>query len=235
MTRRRLARTFWIGAAAALVVAALIALAAVLRGDFSETDGRILGTLAALLLASGTLASGLVLVDRDDALLGRVAVVAAPVGFALLAYAIWDFVFDGGGGDAWRYGWTGVVLLIATLIAVTARLLAESASLTPLAAIAGILAGVAAALSTYAIWDRNASESMGKALAVIWILTGVCYLLVPILERFRGAQSRDPEARVLATLDDVQLVLTRSDDGLEVVLAPGERLALRRNPKRVAT
>ena len=55
------------------------------------------------------------------------------------------------------------------------------------------------------------------------------------LERFRGAQASDSEARVLATLDDVQLVLTRSSDGLEVVLAPGERLALRRNPKRVAT
>ena len=114
MTRRRLARTFWIGAAAALVVAALIALAAVLRGDFSDTDGRILGTLAALLLAGGTVISGLVLVDRDEALLGRVAVVVAPVGFGLLAYAIWDFVFDGG-GDAWRYGWTGVVVLVATL------------------------------------------------------------------------------------------------------------------------
>ena len=234
MTRRRLARTFWIGAAAALVVAALIALAAVLRGDFSDTDGRILATLAALLLAGGTLVSGLVLVDRDDALLGRVAVVVAPIGFGLLAYAIWDFVFDGG-GDAWRYGWTGVVLLIATLIAVTARLLAESASLTPLATIAGILAALAAVLSSYAIWDRNASDSMGKALAVIWILTGATYLLVPVLERFRGAQSSDPEARVLAALDDVQLVLTRSNEGLEVVLAPGERLALRRNPNRAAT
>ena len=234
MTRRRLARTFWIGAAAALVVAALIALAAVLRGDFSDTDGRILATLAALLLAGGTLVSGLVLVDRDDALLGRVAVVVAPLGFGLLAYAIWDFVFDGG-RDAWRYGWTGVVLLIATLIAVTARLLAESASLTPLATIAGILAALAAVLSSYAIWDRNASESMGKALAVIWILTGATYLLVPVLERFRSAQSSDPEARVLAALDDVQLVLTRSNEGLEVVLAPGERLALRRNPNRAAT
>jgi len=234
VTRRRLARTFWIGAATALVVAALIALAAVLRGDFSDTDGRILGTLAALLLASGTLVSGLVLVDRDGALLGRAAVVVAPLGFGLLAYAIWDFVFDGG-GDAWRYGWTGVVVLIATLIAVTARLLAQSASLTPLAMLAGILAGVAAGLSTYAIWDHNDSDRTGKGLAVLWILTGVCYLLVPVLERFRGAETSDSEARVLATLDDVQLVLTRSSDGLDVVLAPGERLALRRNPKRVAT
>ena len=234
MTRRRLARTFWIGAAAALVVAALIALAAVLRGDFSDTDGRILGTLAALLLAGGTLISGLVLVDRDDALLGRVAVVVAPVGFGLLAYAIWDFVFDGG-GDAWRYGWTGVVVLVAALISVTARLLAESAAMTPLATVAGVFAGLSAAVSAYAIWGRTDSESIGKALAALWILTGVCYLLVPVLERFRGAQASDPEARVLATLDDVELVLTRSSDGLEVVLAPGERLALRRSPKQAAT
>ena len=143
--------------------------------------------------------------------------------------------FFDGGGDAWRYGWTGVVLLIATLIAVTARLLAESGSLTALATIAGILAALAAALSAYAIWERDASENRGKALAVLWILTGAAYLLVPVLQRFHGAQSSDPEARVLATLDDVQLVLTRSDDGLEVVLAPGERLALRRNPNRAAT
>ena len=96
--------------------------------------------------------------------------------------------------------------------------------------LAGILAGAAAALSTYAIWDESDSETIGKALAALWIVTGVCYLLVPVLERFRGAQASDPAARVLATLDDVQLVLTRSNDGLEVVLAPGERLALRKRP-----
>ena len=231
MNRRRLARTFWIGAAAALVVAALIALAAVLRGDFSDTDGRILGTLAAVLLAGGTLISGLVLVDRDGAQLGRVSVVVAPVGFGLLTYAIWDFVFDGG-GDAWRYGWIGALVLTATLIAVTARLLAESAS-TPLAMLAGILAALATAVSVYAIWNSNDSESIGKGVAVLWILTGVCYLLVPVLERFR-AEADEPGVRILATLDDVQLVLTRSNDGLEVVLAPGERLALRRSPKRPA-
>jgi hypothetical protein len=231
VNRRRLARVFWIGAAAALVVAALIALAAVLRGDFSDTDGRILGTLAALLLAGGALISGLVLVDRDDALLGRVAVVVAPVGFALLAYAIWDFVFDGG-GDAWRFGWTGALLLIAALVSVTARLLAETVSMTPLAMLTGVLASAAATFSTYAIWNSE-SEGIAKVLAALWILTGVCYLLIPVLERFR-AEADDPGVRVLATLDDVQLVLTRSNNGLEVVLAPGERLALRRSPKRPA-
>lgn len=228
MSRQRLARVFWICAAASLIAAALIALAAVVRGDFSDTDGRILGTLAALLLAGGTLISGLVLVDRDSALLGRVAVVLSPLGFVFLVYAIWDFVFDGG-GDEWRWGWAGALLLVSSLIAVTARLLAESPSLTPLAVVTGVLGGAAAALSIYAVWDHE-SDSVGKALVVLWILTGVCYLLIPVLERFRS-ETEDPEVRILATLDSVELVLTRSHNGIEVVLAPGERLALRRSPR----
>lgn len=227
MNRRRLARIFWLGAAALIVVAALVALSAVLGGELSETDGRILGTLAALLLAGGTFISGLVLVERDRALLGRVATVLAPIGFALLCYAIWDFAFDAG-NDPWRYGWLGALLLIATLVAVTARLLAESATLTPLAMVTGLLAALAAGVSVYAVWG-NDSDAIGKVLAVLWILTAVCYLLVPVLERFRG-ETPDPEVRVLAALDDVQLVLTRSKEGLVVELAPGERLALRRRP-----
>lgn len=229
MTRRRLARIFWIGAAASLVVAALIALAAVLRGDFSETDGRILATLAALLLAGGTLISGLLLIERDDALLGRVATVVAPIGLGLLTYAIWDFVFDGG-GDHWRYGWAGALALIAALVAVTARLLAESPRLTPLAVSTGLLAGFAASLSIYAIWGHE-SDAIGKALAAAWILTGVCYFLVPVLERFR-AVTPDPDARVLASLGDVELVATRSGQGLAVELQPGERLRLRQRVPR---
>jgi hypothetical protein len=227
VNRRRLARIFWISAAASLVVAALIALAAVLRGNFSDTDGRILGTLAALLLAGGTLISGLVLVERDNALLGRLAVVVSPIGLGLLVYAIWDFAFDGG-GDHWRYGWAGALTLIAALVAATARLLAESPALTPLAVAAGILAGCAASLSVYAIWDHE-SDAIGKALAVLWILTGVCYFLIPVLERFR-AETPDPDVRVLASLDDVELVLAKSNNGLVVELAPGERLVLRRRP-----
>ena len=48
MTRLRLRRIFWMGAAAIVVAAAPVALAAV-EGDLSDTDGRILVTLAALL------------------------------------------------------------------------------------------------------------------------------------------------------------------------------------------
>ena len=227
MTALRLRRVFWIGAAAILVLAALVALVAVLEGDFSDTDGRILGTLASLLLAGATLVAGLALVDRDGALLGRVTVVLAPPSFALLAYAIWDFVFDGG-GDSWRYGWTGALVLVASLMAVTAQLLVRAPSLRALAGAAGALGVAAAALSIFAIWDRSPGDTMGRAIAVAWILAGLCYLLAPVLQRFAAAGADESGERVLAALGDVELVATRARQGLEIRLEPDERLVLRR-------
>ena len=69
--RVRLARLFWTGAAALLGAAALVAVAAVLRGDFTETDGKILGILATALLAGGVALAGLALVERREG--GRLA------------------------------------------------------------------------------------------------------------------------------------------------------------------
>ncbi len=55
MTHVRLSRIFWRGAAAILLAAALVALGSVLKGNFSSTDGRILGTLALFLYTGGAL------------------------------------------------------------------------------------------------------------------------------------------------------------------------------------
>jgi hypothetical protein len=228
VTKLRLARIFWMGAAAIVVAAALVALTAVLRGDFSDTDGRILGTLASALVAGSTLVAGLALVERGGLLLGWSAVAVSIPGFALLAYAIWDFVFDGG-GDTWRYGWAGALALVAALIAVTARLLARSPSIARLAAASGVLAALASGASIGAIWNEDPGDTIGKTLAVLWILAGLAYLLVPVLQRFSAAGHLPDEIRVLAALDDIELVATRSGEGaIDPRLAPGERLLLRR-------
>jgi MFS family permease len=229
VTRFRLSRIFWIGAAAILIAAALVALTAVLRGDFSDTDGRILGTLAAALLAGSTAVAGLALVERGGRILGWTAVALSPVGFALLTYAIWDFVFDSGGEDAWRWGWTGAVALVAALIAVTARLLARAPRVVRLAFVTGALAALAVAMTIYAIWQEDPGDTIGRTIAVLWILTGLGFLLVPVLQRFTTAGEAAREPRVLATLDDVELVATHSREGtIDVTLEPGERLLLRK-------
>jgi len=216
------------GAAAIVVAAALVALAAVVKGDFSDTDGRILGTLAAALLAGSTLAAGLALVERGGTLLGWCAVAVSGPAFALLAYSIWDFVFDGG-GDSWRWGWAGALTLLATLVAVTAQLLARAPTIVRLARLAGGLAALASAVSIAAIWRESPGDTIGKAIAVLWILAGLAYLLVPVLQRFSAAGVSASAERVLAEVDGIELVATHAREGtIDALLEPGERLILRR-------
>ncbi len=232
MTRIRLARVFWIGAAATIVAAALVALAAIVRGDFSDTDGRIIGTLAVVLLAGGTLAVGLALRQRvPGSPVALVAIAAAPIGFALVEYAIWDFVFDGDDG-AWRYGWTGIIVLIGALMAASARLFARSPGLVRLAHASGVMTAAAAIVSIVVVWRDDPDSTEGKILAVLWILAALGLLLVPVLQRFTAAGAASADERVLASLDDIELVATRTGHGLDVQLAPGEHLTLRRRPDR---
>lgn len=231
MTRLRLARIFWMGAAAILVAAALVALAAVLRGDFSDTDGRILMTLAVLLFTGSAALAGLALVDRGPArALGWTVVAAAPGCLALELWGIWKFAFDGEGGEnATKLAWSAVLVLLAGLIAVTGQLLARRPALVGLAAVAGLLAALAAALSVLGMWTEPSGDGFVKALSALWILAALAYFLVPVLQRFTTAGAAASEVRVLASLGDVELVATRArDGGIDARLAPGERLLLRR-------
>jgi len=230
VTSLRPRRIFWMGAAAIVVAAALVALAAVVKGDFSDTDGRILGTLAAALLAGSTLAAGLALVERGGTRLGWCAVAVSGPGFALLAYSIWDFVFDGG-SDSWRWGWTGALVLLASLIAVTAQLLARRPAIVRLAWLAGGLSALASGVSIAAIWRDSPGDTIGKTLAVLWILAGLAFLLVPVLQRFSAAGIPASSERALGELDGIELVATHVREGtIDARLEPGERLVLRHRP-----
>ena len=228
MTRRRLTRLFWLGAAAILVAAALVAVAAVLRGDFSETEGRILGTLAAVLYTSGALLTGLANVVRGRRVVGGLLVGMAPVCLALLAPAIWGVFDESDEGNTWRWGWTAVLVVLAGLMLGTALLLARSAVAARLAYATGALAALAAALGIAAVWSEPSGDGWPKALAAFSILAVLGYVLVPIVDRF-GRPPAAASERVLAALDGVELVATPAGT-VDPRLAAGERLLLRRRP-----
>ena len=167
MTRARLRRLFWIAAAAILVVAALVALVAVVRGRFSDTDRRIILTLVALLYAGAAGLAGLALVDRRVAhALGWMSAVAAPVGLAFMAWGVWSFVWEGEGGseDASKLAWSWVLALAAGMVATTSLLLARRPFIARLAMLAGATAGMATALSIVGIWtDPSGTPSSGRS------------------------------------------------------------------------
>jgi len=224
VTRGRLVRAFWLGAAALLVAAALIAIVALLRGELTETDGEILLTLGALFVAGAVGLSGLALAETGRyALLGWIAAALSPVEFAILVYWIWS---DLSGDDLTRIGLTTILLVLGQLALVTQLLLLARRKFLPLVALTALLLAAAIAGTIAAIWAEPDDTSWAKALAVTWILAGLCWFLLPVLQRSAVAGDRSAE-RVLAVLDGVELVATRSPDGVDARLSRGERLLLR--------
>ncbi len=234
MTRLRLRRIFWRGAAAILVAAALIAVGSVLKGSFSSTDGRILGSLALFLYTGGALFSGLALVERGRSrVLGWAVIAASPMALTLMLLWVWTWVDESGDEHHWRAAWSGMLVLLSGLLAATAVLLARGRALERLAYMAGVLASVAGLLSVVAIWVDRPGTGLAKAIGAAWILAVLAWALVPVLRRWASPESENRE-RVLGMLGDVELVVTTSTAGsiaLDVPrLGPGERLVLRRRP-----
>ena len=229
--RRPAPRVAWLGAAAILVVAALISLVAVLRGSFSETDGRILGTLAALLGCGGSLLAGLALAERGPArALGRVVAALAALTFALFAAAIWRaWTYEG--SPPWRLVVTCALYLLAGVIATIGLLLTRRPALQRLAGAGGALATLAVSLTLVPIWrDDDASSALAKAIGATWILAGLAFLLGPVLQRWSSVGDAETGDRVIGTLGGVELVATRNPaDAMVVTDRPraGERLVLR--------
>jgi hypothetical protein len=224
----RLARIFWIGAAAILIAAALVAIAAIIRGEFSDTDGKICGTLGSLLLCGALAVSGLSLVERRLLpAFGWVSVVVATLGLVLLVTAIWQ-EFDS--ETLSRWAGTALVLIVASLLVATSLLLLRGRALLVLVVAEAAALGVAALIVIAAIWSDDMSGGAAKADAVFWILGVLGWLLVPVLQRFTAAGVEPSVVRVLGELDGVELVASRGPiEGVRVESpTSGERLVLRR-------
>ncbi len=235
MTRPRPARVFWIGAAAILVVAALVALVAVVRGNFSDTDGRILGSLAALLYCGGTALAGFALAGRGPArTLGWTVVAGAATCLTLVLWEIWSYALDVAGESWSKLASSAVIALAAGLMATTSLLIAGRSRLAPLAALGGVLSALTAALVVVGVWSEPDSDAYVKAVATLAIVSVLAYFLVPVLQRFTQAGAEEGQVRVLGSLGDVELLAVRSPLSGSVPVADslrsGERLALRRRP-----
>src|ERR671911_1146660 len=86
----------------ALCVAATTAIAAIMTGDFDDTDWRVIGTSLGFAVFSATGAAGASLRFRDSEnlrALGVATMALSAVAFVLLLVAVWD----DGAEDVWRW------------------------------------------------------------------------------------------------------------------------------------
>ena len=202
-------RIFWTGAAALLGVAALISIVALLRGEFTDTDGSILGTLGVTLGSGSACLAGLALLDRRELVpLGWLAIATGVGSYAVIVWEIWAGFDD---EEPWV---TALLVLGVVLLAAVGRLILRRPSLEPLYAAHLVLSAFATAVTVWIIWDDGSPPDWwAKVLGTIWILAGLTWALVPVL----GRTARPPSERIVG----------RGPGLVEVELAEGETLVVR--------
>jgi hypothetical protein len=230
-------RLFWLGAAILFSVAALVAIAAVLGGDFGDTQARILETCGIAFVCGATALAGFACLDRG--VIQPMAWVAIVLG--VTSFAVWTGgAWNGTSSDRyWKLAGVLGVWTLAALIVTTLRLLASSPRLlsTVVPATWGA-AGLAAAVSTAMILSDDGGP--WKLVVVLVILTALGYALTPALQRFWAAAETAPVAeRLLGTLGNID-VFAVSGEGPSVTigstrkpLGSGEGIVLRERPSRV--
>jgi hypothetical protein len=225
----QLRRIFLLGAATLASVAALLAIAAVLSGDFGETEGKIFATLAATFVAGSTTIAGIAVLARGVSRpLGFVGVVLAVGGYLLWAEQIWA---EHDSETYWKLLLTVLAFTLATLIAITNRLLLHSPRLirTLYPATAG--AAYLAALTATTMMLREEGDGW-QLFAVLLILALLGEILAPILDRYTAAQDA-PSERLLGTVAGASVLAVRGSTGVvrvgedEISLRQGEGVVVR--------
>ncbi len=200
-----LRRIFLLGAAALASIAALVAIAAILNGDFGDTEGKVFATLAATFVAGSTATAGLALLARGVLRpLGLLGVVLAVGGYIVWAEQIWA---EHDSNGYWDFLLILLAFTLATLAATANRLLASTPQLVKTLFPATATAATLAAASATIMVLRDNGDGW-QLFAVLVILTVLGEILTPILDHYLTAREPDEE-RPIATVDGVSVAAVR--------------------------
>jgi FtsH-binding integral membrane protein len=224
-----LRRIFLLGAAGLASLAALVAIGAVVSGNFGETEGRIFATIATTFVAGSTALAAIAFLARGASPpLGYIGLALAVFGYLLWAEQIWA---EHDSDRYWEF--LGIVLAwtLAALITMTNRLLLHSPRLVrTLYPATAAMAGLAATTVTVMVLRENGDGWQLFAIFVILAVLGE--ILAPILDRY-AASGDAPAERVLGTVAGAAVIAVRGDRGVvrigedEIPLRSGERVVVR--------
>ena len=224
-----LRRIFLLGAATLASIAALVAIFAVVSGDFGETEGKIWATIAATFVAGSTVIAAIAFLARGASQpIGLIGLALAVFGYLLWAEEIWA---EHDSDRYWEF--LGIVLAwtLAALIAMTNRLLLHSPRLVRTLYPATATVAALAALMVTVMVLREQGDGW-QLFAVLVILALLGEVLAPILDRYT-AVAEGPAERVLGTIAGASVIAVRGDRGVvrigddEIPLRSGERVVVR--------
>jgi hypothetical protein len=201
----------------ALCVAAVVASYALLGGEFSDTDWKVIGTSTLFALASSMAAAGLGVRERA-AILGAVTVAAAAVAFLLVSFGMWVEV---DGEIFWRV--TAIVSVLALETAHVAFIWSRLRASDPpgvgrITRAAIGLAVVSAAMGIAPIAGllaEGGDETLYfEILGVVLVGQLLCTVLAPLVRRLSAGAER-PALAVPTERERLVIELTAVADRLE--------------------
>jgi hypothetical protein len=187
--------------AAGLTIAAGAAIVVLLKGDFDETDGRVLLTSLGFAGASATGSAGARAQSRPSAglrVLGTATITCSVAAFVLLVVGVWTFDFGDGNDTLWRsFGCTAIAGIAGAhaCLMFGARKTTDTDAVR-LLTIAAVCLGAFDALGAILPLSRlvdDVGESWGKVFGsafVLFMRTSVLPPLLRALERSRAAAQR---------------------------------------------
>lgn len=220
-----LRRIFLLGAATLVSVAALVAIAAIVNGEFGDTEGKIFATLATAFVAGSAAIAGLACLERGvSGPLGPLGVILACGGFILWADQIWDQHHS---GAYWKLLALILIWTLALLMATTTRLMTRSPELLRTLYPATFAAAFGAAIVVSAMVLREQGDGW-QLFAVLLILAALGEILTPILQRFvvTPADGAAPAERVLGVIAGAAVIAVRSGGGGRRVHLGGREVAI---------
>jgi len=224
----QLRKVYLKGAAALAGVAALLAIATVLHGDFGETEAKIFATIAATFVAGSAVIAGIACLAHGPRWLGRAGIALAIGGFLLWVEEIWA---GHDNGTYWKLLGLVLVWTLVTLVGTTSALMTRTQRRLHVATLT--CAAAAGLVVSFMILAENGD--LWQLFAVLLILTLLGEILTPIMERASAVDVRAAE-RELGALDGVSVLAVRQAGrrvvrigDRELPLAADESVVLRRS------
>ena len=181
----RLRRAPLAALAVALVLTALVGISALLIGEFGETQGKLLGTAAAVLVYTlVSFPSFLHLDRRRHSAVALLALAATTATLALLLVLLWGPEGERGFQTLGSLAIAGFALNhVLLLLLQRNRTQAVQATLTATLVTIGVVSG----MLIFAIWGEPEAGALLRVLGVFLILDVLGTILVPVLARIRPA------------------------------------------------
>ena len=202
-------RALLLAVAGLLCLAAALAVAILLFGDFGGTEGRVLGTTLTVAVFGALAVPAAMLWDlrRLRILAGACAGLTA-LGAGMNAVAIWGDV-----GDAYGKAVATVMLVLIPTVAATALALRPLHRLFPLFA---VLSTLVVAMATAAIWAEIERDGYLRVLGALVVLDVLVLALQPLLRRARR-EEKTAELRLADTTGRREQLSVRADSLADAV------------------